>query len=46
MVGKERMIKGCQIFLPETVFFKDGRIDYLTQIDKDLCLAYDIKTKL
>jgi hypothetical protein len=21
---KERMIKGCQIFLPETVFFKDG----------------------
>ena len=22
--AKERMIKGCQIFMPETVFFKEG----------------------
>jgi len=43
---KERMIKGCQVFVPETIFFKDGKIDFLTAIDKDFCLSLDIKTKL
>jgi len=32
---KEKMIKGCQIFFPETVFFKDGKVDFITGIDKD-----------
>lgn len=44
---KERMIKGCQVFVPETVFFKeDGKIDFLTTTDRDCCVSYDIKTKL
>lgn len=45
---KEKMIKGCQVFIPETVFFneKDGKIDFLTAMDRDCCLCYDTKTKL
>jgi hypothetical protein len=43
--SKERMIKGCQIFLPETVFFKEGQLEYSTINDKDLCLAFETKTK-
>lgn len=43
--SKERMIKGCQIFMPETVFFKEGQLEYSTVNDKDLCLAFELKTK-
>ena len=32
--------------MPETVFFKEGKIDFLTSTDKDLCLSLDVKTKL
>jgi hypothetical protein len=40
------MIKGCQIFIPETVFIRDGRFDFLTMLDRDFCICYDTKTKL
>jgi hypothetical protein len=43
--AKERMIKGCQIIMPETVFFKDGKIEFIVQNDRDWCLAQDVKTK-
>lgn len=43
----QRMIKGCQVFIPETVFFKeDGKIDFITMMDRDCCISYDTKTKL
>lgn len=31
--------------MPETVFFKDGKIDFIVQNDRDYCLAQDVKTK-
>lgn len=34
------------MFLPETVFFSDGRIDFLATMDKDFCLTQDTKLKL
>lgn len=35
------------MFVPETVFFKDdGKIDFMTTVDRDFCIAYDTKTKL
>jgi hypothetical protein len=37
------MIKGCQIFLPETVFFKEGKVEFITTMDKDCCLSFDLK---
>lgn len=44
---KEKTLKGCQVSIPETVFFqKDGKIDFLTMLDRDCCLAQDIKTKM
>jgi hypothetical protein len=36
--AKERMIKGCQVLMPETVFFKDGKIDLIVQCDREWCL--------
>lgn len=44
--ANERLIKGCQVYLPETVFYNDGRIDFVATIDKDCCLALDTKLKL
>lgn len=32
--------------MPDTVFFKDGKIDFLAQNDRESCLAFDTKTKL
>jgi hypothetical protein len=31
--------------MPETVFFKDGKVDYIVQNDRDWCLSQDVKTK-
>jgi len=31
--------------MPETLFFKDGRMLFLTTMDKDYCLSIDTKTK-
>ena len=43
---KEKMIKGCQVFVPDTVFFKmDGSIDCFIQNDKDGSLSYFIEQK-
>lgn len=40
------MIKGCQIFIPDTAFFtKDGRADCFIQNDKDGCLSYLLEQK-
>ena len=39
---KEKMIEGCQIFLPDTVFFEKGKI-VICAMDKDFCLAKDSK---
>ncbi len=45
--AKEKMIKGCQVFMPETVFFKDdGKLDFVTTMDRDCCLSIDTKVKL
>ena len=32
--------------MPDTVFFKDGKIDFLAQNDRESCLSFDTKTKL
>ena len=42
----ERMIKGCQILVPETVFYDEGRIEFMTASDRENCIALDVKTKL
>lgn len=39
------MIKGCQVIMPETVFFKNGKIDLIYKCDREWCLSQDIKTK-
>ena len=31
--------------MPETVFFRDGQLDYSTLMDKDNCLALETKSK-
>lgn len=42
---KEAMIKGCQIIMPETVFYKDGKIDLIVSNDRDFCLATETRYK-
>ena len=32
--------------MPETVFFKDGKIAFLTVMDRDCCLSIDTKIDL
>jgi hypothetical protein len=32
--------------MPETVFFKDGKLDFLTFTDRDSCINFDPKTKM
>ena len=39
------MIKGCQLIMPETVFYKDGKIDLIVSNDRDFCLATETKIK-
>ena len=36
---KEKMIKGCQVFFPDTLFFEKGKPSFIVQNDKDFCLA-------
>lgn len=43
---KDRFIRGCQIFFPETIFLKDGKIDFMTSLDKEFCIQYETKIKL
>ena len=39
---KEKMIEGCQLFFPDTVFFEKGKI-VICGMDKDYCLIKDSK---
>ena len=39
---KEKMIEGCQLFFPDTVFFEKGKI-VICGMDKDFCLIKDAK---
>lgn len=32
--------------MPDTVFFKEGKLDFLVQNDKEFCLSFDTKTKM
>jgi len=35
------------VLMPETVFFKDdSKIDFMTTLDREGCLAYDTKKKM
>jgi hypothetical protein len=44
---KGKLIRGCQVFIPETVFFnEDGRVDFLTTTDRDCCVAFALKTRM
>jgi len=43
---RERLIKGCEVFMADTVFFKEGKLDFLVQNDKEFCLSFDTKTKM
>ena len=36
---KEKLIEGCQIFFPDTVFFDRGKIDFIAMMDRDFCLS-------
>lgn len=42
-VPEDRMIRGCQVFMPETLFYREGKIDYVAALDKDFCLHVDPK---
>lgn len=39
----EKLIKGCQILMPETVFINQGKIDFIAKNDPDVCLVFDSK---
>ena len=35
------------MFMPETVFFKDdGKLDFVTTMDRDCCISVDTKVKM
>lgn len=36
---KEKMLSGCEIFFPETLFFEKGEPKFIAHNDKDGCLA-------
>ncbi len=40
---KEKMLSGCEIFFPDTLFFRNQQAAYIIQNDKDFCLtrSYD-----
>jgi hypothetical protein len=44
--SKEKLIKGCQVMIPETVFFREGKPEFFSITDKDQCMALDTKIKL
>jgi hypothetical protein len=44
---QERMIKGCQVLMPDTVFFNnEGLAEMVVSNDKEYCMANDQKIKL
>lgn len=36
---KEKMISGCEISFPDTLFFENAAPSFLVQTDKDFCLT-------
>jgi hypothetical protein len=42
---KERLVKGCQVLMPETAFFSEGKVISITTLDKDNCLSFHSKVK-
>ena len=45
-VSTDRMIKGCQVLVPETLFCREGKFDFILTNDREFCMAIDTKTKL
>ena len=37
--AKEKMLSGCEVFFPDTVFFHQGQAKYIVLNDRDFCLA-------
>ena len=44
--AKEKMISGCQVFFPDTVFYVNGAPKLYVQMDRDFCLSEEKKTQL
>ena len=36
--GRDSSYKGCQVLIPETVLFKEGRVEKVIRIDDEGCL--------
>ena len=36
---KEKMLSGCEVFFPDTVFYEKGAPKFIAQNDKDFCLS-------
>jgi len=36
---KEKMLSGCEVFLPDTLFYENGKPAFIAFNDKDFCLA-------
>lgn len=36
---KEKMLSGCEVFFPDTLFFKNQQPSYIIMMDKDFCLT-------
>ena len=36
---KEKMLSGCEVFLPDTLFYENGKPSFIAYNDKDFCLA-------
>lgn len=32
--------------MPDTVFFKDGKVEFFSTMDRECCLNFELKTKL
>lgn len=43
---KEKMIKGCQVMFPNTVFLKGGNLHFMTKLDADMCMETDSRVKI
>lgn len=36
---KEKMLSGCEVFFPDTLFFRNQQASYIVMNDKDYCLT-------
>ena len=36
---KEKMLSGCEVFFPDTLFYEKGEPKFIAYNDKDFCLA-------